>query len=517
MLPKSFNFTGSKVLIIGDVMLDEYWSGDATRISPEAPVPIVLVDNKYYRAGGAANVAINMSAIGCTVDLIGIIGKDQTGTILQELLNQPPIINNLLLVEENYPTINKLRIISNNQQLFRIDREKNFDLSSFEKLVNKFEQAIISNNYKAIVLSDYHKGTLQNPQIFINKANEYKIPIIIDPKNPNFWVFKNATVLTPNFKEFQQMVDLNIHNYLPSSALYQQIIREKGHNLIKQLNLKALIITQGKHGLTLLTDNEQDQHFNPHCREVFDVTGAGDTVAAIITACIASNYTLHQAAYLATIAAGIVVSKLGTSYASMTEIIQELYQIEALQITNDTNNNLKLGIISEDRLSTIIQQRKLLGETIVLANGCFDILHAGHIHYLEKAKSFGDRLIVAVNTDESIKVLKGETRPINSLEQRMQVLAGLKAVDWVVAFGSKDEVRPGKLIANLNPDILIKSKENYNTIEEIPEYEGAAHVMNNGGQVYLLDRPLIKNYDLSSTKLIDSITIKIDPLVNIKI
>lgn len=509
MSSKSFNFTDSKILVIGDVMLDEYWSGDATRISPEAPVPIVLVDNKYHRAGGAANVAINMRALGCTVDLMGIIGEDQAGSILQELLNQLPIINNLLLVDKNYPTINKLRIISNNQQLFRIDREKIFNLSSFEKLVNKFEQAIINNNYQAIVLSDYHKGTLQDPQIFINKANEYKIPIIIDPKNPNFWMFKNATVLTPNLKEFQQMVDLNIHySHSPSE---QQIIREKGLNLIKQLNLKALIITQGKHGLTLLTDNEQEQHFNPHYREVFDVTGAGDTVTAIIAACIASNYTLHQAAYLATIAAGIVVSKLGTSYASITEIIQELHQIEEPVITNDANNALKLGIISQDQLSIIIQQRKLLGETIVLANGCFDILHAGHIHYLEKAKSFGDRLIVAVNKDESIKVLKGETRPINSLEQRMQVLSGLKAVDWVVAFGSKDEIRPGKLISKLNPDVLIKSKENYNTIEEIPEYEGATHVINNGGQVYLLDRPLIKEYDLSSTKLIDSIKINMDP------
>lgn len=544
----SFDFKEGKILTIGDIMLDEYWCGEATRISPEAPVPIVLLDHKYYRAGGAANVAINISALGCQVDLMGIIGKDEFGSTIQELLSKPFIINNKLLISQNYSTINKLRIISNNQQLFRIDREKPCDKSLFKKLINKFNDTILYNkNYNAIVLSDYNKGVLQDPQIFIKTANQYNIPIIIDPKNSNVEMFKNATILTPNFKEFQEMVGLSnqrlnkSNDFHPYDNKSQSIIAEKGHNLIEKLNLKALIITQGKNGLTLLTNDYKDQHFNPHCREVFDVTGAGDTVTAIIAACIANNYDLHQAAYLATIASGIVVSKFGTSHVSIKEIITELHQIKfnhssaahscshhngsAHNSSNHngsadknlnyhgsnfydqhyTKHNLDLGIISEHKLSIIIKQRKLLGETIVLVNGCFDILHAGHIHYLEKAKTFGDRLIVAVNDDDSIKILKGKNRPINNLNERMQILSGLKAVDWVVPFGNKHEIRPGRLIATLKPDILIKSKEYYNSIEEIPDYEGAAYVLNNGGSIYLLDRPLIKDCNLSSTKLINFI------------
>jgi len=495
---KSFNFSDSRILTVGDIMLDEYWIGETTRISPEAPVPIVLVEHTDHRAGGAANVALNIAAFGCNVDLIGIVGNDPAGKTLEELLSKQPKIKNLLTIHKNSPTINKLRIISNNQQLFRLDREKGYCIESFTDLTNIFQQTLNKNIYNALVLSDYNKGTLQNHQIFISQANKYNIPIIVDPKNLDCSLYKNATILTPNLKEFQQMVNMN---HSASKVDYsEQDLFEKGHNLIEHLNLQALIITRGKNGLTLLTKDYQDQHFVSHSHEVFDVTGAGDTVTATIAACVASGNNLHTACHLATIAASIVVSKLGTSCISIEELESELKQTEQKSATHALN----LGIVETEQLALIIHQQKLLGETIVLVNGCFDVLHAGHIHYLEKAKSLGNRLVVAVNDDASIKTLKGNNRPINNLEQRMQVLAGLKAVDWVVSFGF-NEIRPGKLIETLNPDILVKSKEAFKTIEEIPEYEGAQYVLKNGGKVYLLDRPLIPDCNVSSSKIIEAI------------
>ncbi len=495
---KLFNFSSTKILVIGDVMLDEYWIGEATRISPEAPVPVVLREHNDYRAGGAANVALNISAFDCQVDLLGIIGDDQAGKTLTTLLFQQPKIKNLIITTKLQPTINKLRIISNDQQLFRIDQEKYYCTKSFSYLATFFEKTVSKNIYNAVVLSDYNKGSLQDPQLFIKYANQYNIPIIVDPKNPDHLVYKNASILTPNFKEFKEMVNLSGDNNL------EQIILEKGHNLIKHLNLQALIITRGKHGLTLITNDYQDQHFaasNYH--EVFDVTGAGDTVTASIAACVGSNSKkLNMAAYIATIAAGISVSKLGTSCITIKELEQNLEAKLIDGSTNTTLNPLNLGIIDQEQLSIIIKQRKLLGETIVLINGCFDILHPGHINYIEKAKSFGTRLIIAVNDDQSIKILKGDSRPINTLEHRMQVLAALKAVDWVVPF---NHIRPGNLIEALNPDVLVKTKETFKSIEEIPEYEGAHHVLKHGGKVYLLERPISANCDVSSTKIIESI------------
>ena len=507
---KLFNFSNSKLLVIGDIMLDEYWVGETTRISPEAPVPIVLVEHTDHRAGGAANVASNIAAFGCQVDLLGLVGDDQAARTLEILLRKQPKIKNLITTTQHQPTINKLRIISNDQQLFRIDQEKNYCAKSFTALTTTFEKAIANNTYNAIVLSDYNKGSLQNPQSFIKFANKYNIPVIIDPKNPDHLLYKNSTILTPNFKEFKQMVNLVNHPKAEKPEHLEQEILEKGHNLIKQLNLQALIITRGKNGLTLLTKDHQDQNFAASSHEVFDVTGAGDTVTACIAACIASDVKLHIAAHIATIAAGISVSKLGTSCIDIKELQQSLDLAQEHQHNNIASipNGLdfKLGIIDKDQLSIIIKQRQLLGEIIVLINGCFDILHPGHIQYIKKAKSLGNRLIIAVNDDQSIKILKGNNRPINTLEHRMQVLAAIRDVDWVVPF---HHIRPGNLIEALNPNVLVKTKETFKTIEDIPEYEGAHYVLRQGGKVYLLDRPLNDNCDISSTKIIETINNKI--------
>ncbi len=504
---KLFNFSNTKLLVIGDIMLDEYWIGATNRISPEAPVPIVLVEHTDHRAGGAANVALNIDAFGCEVDLLGLVGDDQAAKTLELLLRKHQRIKNLITTTKHQPTINKLRIISNDQQLFRIDQEKHYCDKSFTNLTMTFEKTIANNSYNAIVLSDYNKGSLQNPQLFIKYANKYNIPIIVDPKNADHLLYKNSTVLTPNFKEFKQMVNFVNNSTIENQEYLEQEILEKGHNLIKQLNLQSLIITRGKTGLTLLTKDYQDQHFAASHHEVFDVTGAGDTVTACIAACIASGGKVHTAAHIATIAAGISVSKLGTSCIDMKELQQSL-ELTQRHANNDnlsiiTNNlNLKLGIIDKDQLSIIIKQQQLLGEVVVLINGCFDILHPGHIQYIKKAKSFGTRLIIAVNSDQSIQILKGNNRPINTLEHRMQVLAALRDVDWVVPF---NHIRPGNLIEALNPDVLVKTKETFKNIEDIPEYEGAHHVLRQGGKVYLLDRPLNANCDISSTKIINKI------------
>jgi D-beta-D-heptose 7-phosphate kinase/D-beta-D-heptose 1-phosphate adenosyltransferase len=485
------NINSCRALVVGDVMLDEYWVGETNRISPEAPVPVVLVNQTKYSAGGAANVAINLAKLSCNTDLLGVTGQDQSGQKLNDLLNSQGNLNNLIISNTNFPTINKLRIISNNQQLFRIDREQHYCQNCFAQLLDKFKQACQQNKYNIVILSDYNKRTLQDPQALIKIANQYNIPVIVDPKNPDVMVYKNATLLTPNLKEFKHILGL------PNDVLSQQQLTEQGHNLITQLNLDALVITQGQDGLTLLTKDGQNQHLKAHRREVFDVSGAGDTVIATLAAGIVSKQSLPNTCYLATINAGIAVSKPGVASVSWAELKQELTNIEVLK----NQQQLNLGIIQPDLLSQIVQQQKSLGENIVLVNGCFDILHAGHIQYLAKARQFGDRLIVAVNDDESIRKLKGDRRPINNLQQRMEVLASLRMVDWVVPFGN-GEIRPGKIIQQLNPNVLIKSKEAFNSIAEIPDYEGGPHVLNNGGTVHLLGRPLDPDCDISSSKII---------------
>jgi D-beta-D-heptose 7-phosphate kinase / D-beta-D-heptose 1-phosphate adenosyltransferase len=501
MLSDLLNNNSGRILVIGDIMLDEYWNGDVSRISPEAPVPVILIDHISYRAGGAANVALNIAGIGNKVDLMGVVGEDTSGIKLQEILNSNLNIDNIIITnKKGYPTINKSRIMSSNQQLFRMDREKRYCEDCFLRLTNEFNKNINNKIYDIVLLSDYNKGTLHDPQLIIKVANEKNIPVLVDPKNPNYLLYKNATLLTPNIKEFQQMVDLS-NEQLNDITYPNQVFLEKSHNLIKQLNLKALIVTQGKNGLTLLTDNYNDQHFASYSREVFDVTGAGDTVIATIAACLANGMDLHNASYLATIAAGIVVSKLGTCPVSIEDIHQEMENIEKKSVKQ---NNLNLGIIEPAKLAPIIKNKQLMGDKVVFVNGCFDILHAGHIHYLEKAKSLGDWLVVAVNDDQSIRELKGSDRPVNNLQDRMEVLAGIKSVDWVVSFGCGD-IRPGKLIQELNPNILVKSKEAFASIEEIPDYEGADYVLQQGGEVYLLERPLVPSCSTSSTKVINKI------------
>lgn len=425
------NFESTRVLVVGDVMLDRYWHGMSSRISPEAPVPVVKVNQTEDRPGGAGNVALNMAALGSNVSLIGIVGNDEAGQILQNRLKAAKIHTDFL-ISTTKPTITKLRVVSRHQQLLRMDFEDKFDLADSADFIGKVRSTI--HNADVLVLSDYAKGSLQNCQALIAIAREAGVPVLVDPKGQDFTRYRGATMLTPNFSEFEAVV---------GRCYSEQELVEKGENLMRDLGLQALLVTRGEHGMTLLRPGQPELHLPARGREVFDVTGAGDTVIATLAAAIAAGQSLPEATALANLAAGIVVGKLGTAAISAPELRRAIIAEQGAQ----------RGVVTEEQLLLAIEDARASGERLVFTNGCFDIIHAGHVGYLEDARKQGDRLIVAVNSDASIRRLKGSGRPINPLDRRMAVLAGLEAVDWVVFF---DEDTPERLLRRVKPDVLVK-------------------------------------------------------------
>lgn len=425
------DFSHARVLVVGDLMLDRYWHGATQRISPEAPVPVVWVKENEERAGGAGNVALNIASLGAQVSLLGLVGKDDAAQSLSRIL-QSTGVNNYLLPVAGVATITKLRVISRHQQLIRLDFEDGFADVDLTSLVEQFEALL--PHHDVVVLSDYAKGTLRLLRELIALGRSAGKPVLIDPKNLDISVYRDATLITPNFDEFQAMV---------GACVDDCTLVEKGHKLIENLGLEGLLVTRGEQGMTLLRPNHPELHLSSQARDVFDVTGAGDTVIATTAAALAAGLPTEQAVALANCAAGIVVSKLGTAAISATELRHSV-------ISADT---VKRGPIDEDRLLLAVQVSRAQGERIVMTNGCFDILHAGHVTYLEQARKLGDRLIVAVNDDASVRHLKGANRPVNNLEHRMAVLAALHCVDWVVPFS---EETPERLICKILPDVLVK-------------------------------------------------------------
>ncbi|QEY17105.1 bifunctional D-glycero-beta-D-manno-heptose-7-phosphate kinase/D-glycero-beta-D-manno-heptose 1-phosphate adenylyltransferase HldE [Cellvibrio sp. KY-GH-1] len=425
------NFESAHILVVGDVMLDRYWHGMSSRISPEAPVPVVKVSQTEDRPGGAGNVALNMAALGSSVSLIGIVGNDEAGQILQHRLRAAKIDIDFL-VSTTKPTITKLRVISRHQQLLRMDFEDKFDLSDSADFIGKVRAAI--RNCDVLVLSDYAKGSLQDCQTLIRIARDAGVPVLVDPKGHDFVRYRGANILTPNFHEFETVV---------GKCTSEQDLVQKGKALMQDLGLQALLITRGEQGMTLLRPSQPELHLPARGREVFDVTGAGDTVIATLAAAIAAGHSMPEATALANLAAGIVVGKLGTAAVSAPELRRAIIAEQGAQ----------RGVVSEEQLLMAIEDARASGERLVFTNGCFDIIHAGHVGYLEEARKQGDRLIVAVNSDASIRRLKGSGRPINPLDRRMAVLAGLEAVDWVVSF---DEDTPERLLRRVKPDVLVK-------------------------------------------------------------
>ncbi|HRX70647.1 MAG: bifunctional D-glycero-beta-D-manno-heptose-7-phosphate kinase/D-glycero-beta-D-manno-heptose 1-phosphate adenylyltransferase HldE [Candidatus Competibacteraceae bacterium] len=451
------HFEPARVLIVGDVMLDRYWYGLTSRVSPEAPVPVVKVETVEERPGGAANVAVNIATLGGQVRVLGVAGADEAATLLETKLHRLGVTCDLLR-QPGHTTITKLRVLSRNQQLLRLDFEDGFPDFNPALLHERFAARLPETD--VVVLSDYGKGALRQIETCIECARTASKPVLVDPKGQEFNRYRGATLLTPNLAEFETVAGL---------CRDEQELVGKGEMLRSELELEALLITRGEQGMTLLQKDAEPLHLAARAREVYDVTGAGDTVIATLAVGLAARLNLPAATVLANLAAGIVVGKLGAASVTVSELRRALY----------AHDEPPRGIVDEAQLLQAVADAKAHGETIVMTNGCFDILHAGHVTYLEQAKRLGNRLIVAVNADESVRRLKGADRPVNALWQRMRVLAGLTVVDWVVSFS---EDTPERLIGAIQPDYLVKGGDN-----DPAHIAGNHAVWESGGQVVVMD------------------------------
>lgn len=420
-----------KILVVGDLMLDHYILGDCSRISPEAPVQVVEVKKEQNRLGGACNVAHNLIALGAEVELCGIVGQDRAG---EELLSQAKGLGvgvGLIYQDTQRQTTQKSRILVSNQQILRVDRENKEELSS-EVLSKMFELiAKEIKHFDGVILSDYGKGVLGEKMTkdLIALANQYQKIVLCDPKGSDYSKYKNATLLTPNKKEAKEATGIEIDN--PETLLLAL------NSLKTQCNLTYPLITLSEDGIGIL-ENEELQVFPTLAQEVYDVTGAGDTVIASLCYCLAQGKSIQEACKFANSAAAVVVAKVGSATATQEEIYF-FHQNDGVE-------------------SKILTSPKDLPQNsnIVFTNGCFDILHKGHVSYLQKAKELGEILVVGLNSDRSVKALKGEDRPINSQEDRAYLLASLECVDFVIIF---DELTPYELIKEISPKILVKGAD----------------------------------------------------------
>ena len=451
-------------------MLDRYLFGLTGRISPEAPVPIVHVQETDDRPGGAANVAVNLASLGVTTRLVGVVGKDDAGESLQSILKSRDIHCDFHCVEDR-PTITKTRVQSRGQQLIRLDQE-NAAAMPGDAVVDTLKKSI--RDAGAVVLSDYGKGALTDVTTMIAVCREAGVPVLVDPKGEDFEKYRGASLITPNQSEFEAVVGV---------CDTEEDLVSRARKMLDDLSMDALLITRSEKGMLLLEADMEPVILRAQAREVFDVTGAGDTVIATLAGAIASGQDLASAAALANIAAGLVVRKIGVATVTPGEISISLHQ----------RGQGGRGLAGPEELKLMVAESRDRGERIIMTNGCFDVLHAGHVSYLEEAKGLGDRLIVAVNDDASVRRLKGESRPVNKLEDRLLVLAGLAAVDWVVPFSDDT---PALLIAELLPDVLVKGGD-YNP----DDIAGARDVLKNGGEV----RVLAFRDGHSSSRIIDKL------------
>lgn len=456
--PEIPDFATGNVLVIGDVMLDRYWLGSTSRISPEAPVPVVHVRDSEERPGGAGNVALNIATLGGQTDLIGAVGEDKEATILADTLEAAQVRTHFQIVS-GVPTITKLRVLSQRQQLIRLDfEEKLHAVVDNDAFYTQFKQQLA--HAKAVILSDYGKGVLDDVRHYIDLARAANLPILIDPKGKDFERYRGATLLTPNRREFEVVVGV-CENEAELVANAQAAI--------KKYDLEALLITRGEEGMTLVRADQPELHFPARARQVYDVTGAGDTVIATCASALAAGSSLENAVSLANIAAGIAVSRWGAATVSVPELRRACEKIQ----------NSDTGVVNETQLLVAVNEARARNEKIVVTNGCFDILHAGHVTYLNQAKALGDRLVVLMNDDASVKHLKGAGRPINTLDRRMAVLAGLEAVDWIAPFS---EDTPERVINALKPDVLTKGGD-----YRVEDIAGSRGVLAHGGIVKILE------------------------------
>ncbi|MDY0181574.1 D-glycero-beta-D-manno-heptose-7-phosphate kinase [Aliarcobacter skirrowii] len=425
------------ILVIGDLMIDHYLWGSCDRISPEAPVQVVNVKKENSVLGGAGNVINNLVSLGSSVEVISVIGDDSVANELKTLLSNIGVAFDNLVVEKGRKTSKKSRLMASNQQVLRYDSESVDEISknSANKILEILEKNI--KNYSAIILSDYKKGVLTTTltQDIIKLANRNKIKVLADPKGKDFSKYKGAYTLTPNKKEAMEATNIDIKD--------EKSLVEALKSLKQNCNLEVSLITLSEQGIAIFDD---ELFTSPTAaREVFDVTGAGDTVIASITFALSCGVDIKKALYFANLAAGVVVGKIGSATASLDEI----YEYESQLNKSSSSSHIK----TFDEIEKLAKKLHSQGKKIVFTNGCFDILHVGHVKYLEEAKSYGDVLILGLNADSSVRKLKGSSRPINSQDDRAYILASLESVDYVVIF---EEETPYELIKLIKPHVLVK-------------------------------------------------------------
>jgi D-beta-D-heptose 7-phosphate kinase/D-beta-D-heptose 1-phosphate adenosyltransferase len=467
-------WANQRLLVVGDVMLDTYIWGEVGRISPEAPVPVVRAIDRSHRPGGAANVAMNLSRLGAQTVLAGFTGSDENEKLLAESLRANGIAP-IFVACDGFPTITKQRILSGQQQMLRLDSERMGARSpgDYERLVSRVLDELPGCH--AVVLSDYAKGTLTPEvcQAIIPAARKLDIPVLVDPKSADFSRYRGATTICPNLGELARALQSDAHDLKP--------LLDAAEALVQKLDLEFLTATLGDKGIALVRPG--------NCfvvpavaRQVFDVSGAGDTVIAVLALCLASGLKPETAVELANVAAGIVVGKVGTVPVEKHELLAALAPQIALHAEDK--------VVTREELVQRVASWKANGERVVFTNGCFDLLHIGHITLMEQARRFGDRLIVAINSDTSARGLKGPGRPIVGERERARVLAALAAVDAVVVFG---EPTPLELIVATRPDVIVKGGD-----YGVDTVVGAKEVMSWGGQVKIV--PTVEGF--STTGLI---------------
>lgn len=451
-------------LVIGDLMLDRYLIGEVERISPEAPVPVVLLKQENERAGGAANVAANLSLLGIRTTMAGIIGDDAEGRALLDMLRELNI-DSAIVTSQQRPTVTKTRILGGHQQMMRLDKESRLAFTESENnaLHEQVSQAI-AQKPDVIILSDYAKGVLSDAlcQAVIAQAKALGIPVLVDPKGRDYTKYQGATALTPNKKETSEACGID--------AMDTDRLLQAAADLRDHLGLVFLAVTRGEEGISLLEQNETI-HIPAAAKQVFDVSGAGDTVIATLAAGLVHGLSHLQAFELANIAAGIVVGKVGTVPVNREELLAELISQDSVEQADK--------ICELETLLGRVRQWRQQKKRIVFTNGCFDLLHAGHVTYLEAARKTGDKLILGLNTDRSVSALKGPSRPVIHEADRARVLAALEAVDAVILF---DEDTPLQLIDAIRPDVIVKGSD-YSEDQVV----GGKEVKSWGGKVALID------------------------------